>query len=189
MATFLDLMLLERFAVIFSMLLVFVFVLGALRSTKALGNNAGIHALIAIILAIFVLFFPNIGKFIATVAPWFVVMFIFIVFVLVAVKLFGVTDVDIANVMRSKRAITTWIILLSVAIVLIAGSNVWGGQFLAYTATNNTTYISGNASTATGSVPTNVGATIFHPKVLGLMVVLLIAVFAVILLAGKTTIE
>ena len=37
----------------------------------------------------------------------------------------------------------------------------------------------------TGDFQTNLGATIFHPKVLGMVVILLIASFAIRMLAGK----
>ena len=103
MATVLDLGLLQKFEIIFPFLLVFVIVYAILSSTKFLGENKGIHSLIALAMAIMILFSATTREIINVMSPWFVVLFIFILFVLLAFKLFGTTDEDIMGVLKNPK--------------------------------------------------------------------------------------
>ena len=56
MATFLDIGLAQHFSVVFTILLVFVIVFAVLEKSKILGGNKGLHSLIALSLAMLMLF-------------------------------------------------------------------------------------------------------------------------------------
>lgn len=180
-----DISLLEGFSVIFIMLFVAVVVYAILQSTKSFGSNKGIHVLIAIIIAIMTLFVPKITEVIKLIAPWFVLLFIFIMFVLIAFKMLGVTDEGIAGVLKKRIDVTYWIIVLSV-IILLGGI---GKVFF--------TGVPGQPSNGDGAINASGGgpigetgegafwATLFHPKVLGMVFVLLIAVFTMMLITQK----
>jgi len=118
MATVLDLGLLEEFSIIFSMLLVFILVYAILQYTKILGENKAIHAFIAILIAIIILFVPSIGELLTTIIPWYVVLFIFILMMLISYKMFGIGDEDLADTLKNYTQIIYWIIILSVIILL-----------------------------------------------------------------------
>ena len=62
MATFLDIGLAQHFSVIFPVLFVFVIVFALLEKSKILGDNKGLHSLIALCLAIMLLFVPGLAK-------------------------------------------------------------------------------------------------------------------------------
>ena len=78
MATFLDTGLLSYFSVIFPALLVFVIVYALLEKTKLLGENKAIHAIAAIAIALMLMLSRNIMNVINYMAPWFVLLFVFL---------------------------------------------------------------------------------------------------------------
>src|SRR3989344_1741893 len=97
MATFLDSGILGQFTIIFSFLLVIGIVYGILSFTKLLGNNSLLHGLIAIIAGIFVLISPGISDVISIMVPWLTLFFIFVMFMIMAYKMFGASDHDVMS--------------------------------------------------------------------------------------------
>lgn len=178
-----DVSLLEGFSVVFIMLFVAVVVYAILQSTKSFGDNKGVHVLIAIIIAIMMLFVPRITEVIKLIAPWFVLMFIFIMFILIAFKMLGVTDESITGVLKKRVDVTYWIIMLSVIILLGGIGKVF------FTGVPGQTSDGTAANASSGPIgETGEGAfwaTLFHPKVLGAIFVLLIAVFTMMLITQK----
>jgi hypothetical protein len=184
MATPLDLGLLDRFQVIFPFLLVIVIIYALLQFSKFLGTNKGVHALIAFVIGITVLFSSTVRDSINIMAPWFVLLFIFIVFMLMAFKIFGTTDADIMGVLKEHNSAVWWII--AVAIVITVGSLTYvvsssGGFNLYGTPAANAT----GTGDAGGVGQSSFWATLFHPKVLGLVFVLLVGMFTIQRLAAK----
>lgn len=177
MATLLDLTALEHFSSIFSFLFVLVIVFGILSYSKFLGENKSIHALIALFLAIMTLFSDTVVQSINKMAPWFVLLFVFILFMLMAFKVFGTSDADIMGVLKdSQYAYIIWWIA-AIGIIIAVGSLtsvVWGGD------QGMPVY---NESSPDSDVGSTGGSaffgTLFHPKVLGAVFVLLVAVFAI----------
>ena len=74
MVTFLETGLINYFAIIFPALLVFAVVFALLEKTKIVGENKGINAIIAIVLAFMVMLSANVAEIINYMAPWFVVL-------------------------------------------------------------------------------------------------------------------
>jgi hypothetical protein len=95
MATFLDIGLLQKFGLIFPFLFVLVVVWGVLSTTKFLGDKKFIHGIVALVLALLVLFSTTLREVINNMAPWFVLIFIFIVLLLLGLKTFGMTNSEI----------------------------------------------------------------------------------------------
>ena len=186
MATFLEFGLLEYFSIIFPAILIFVIVFALLQKIKILGDNKTINALVAIALAFIVLLSQNILNIINFAAPWFVIFFIFMVLLLTVFKLMGASDENIAGVIRGDKVVQWTIIALSLIIIISAFSNVYGQKLLPYTLEEgNVTVEEGEASTATESFQQNVMAVFFHPKVLGLIFLLLVAVFTIALVTKE----
>lgn len=187
MATFLDVVFLEKFGVIFSLLLVFAIVVGILSFVKVFGDNKLLIYFTAIIIAIVVAMTPTALGMIEYMTPWFVVLFFFIAFLLIAYKMFGVSDQHIVSALRGGRGLQWAIFILGLIILLAAfAQNLGKSAFPYLDEGKNETTVNGEASVATTDIGQNVAATIFHPKVLGMAAILLIATAAVGLLGGRT---
>lgn len=194
MATFLDISILGNFIGIFTFLLVFVIVYGMLELFKIFGDgHKGLHAIIALAVAFIVIFSKGVVAVIQTFTPWFTILILVIFFILFAVRMFGATDKDIHNELTSGTTITTWIIIFTVVILLFSLGAGFGQESLTQggggkvTQTNTTINATGDSgSTATGNFNQNLYNTLFHPKVLGLILIMLLAVIAMLFLTGSS---
>ena len=179
-------------------LLVLIVIYGILSYTKILGQNTFIHSLIALFIAILFLVSDKTSQIVSFMAPWFTVLFIFIIFILIAFKTMGISDGQIMAVIGEYKAIVWWVISIAVIIGLVALSNVFGQSFLAQqTSTNNE--IGNNFNNNIGddlvnqnsfsnspntnniqsnNFNTNLTKTIFNPKILGFVLISLIASFS-----------
>lgn len=183
MATVLDIGLLESFSPIFSMLLVIFLVYGILGYAKPFGEDKkGLYALIAFIIGLMMLMIPEMTELLVTITPWFVIMFIFIVFLLLAYGVFGAKEEDFMAALKSQKGnqIVVWIIVIGI-IILLAGL---GKVF--FTGEQADMEVTADGTIQTGEVGTQgtsaFWATLFHPKVLGMIIVLLISVFTIMML-------
>lgn len=179
MATPLDVGLLQNFSIIFSFLLVLVIVYGIASYTKLLGESMAIHALIALLLAISLMFSPTVREVINLMAPWFVLLFIFTIFIILAFKVFGTSNEDIMGVLKNKEH--SYIIWWTVAIALVIGlgslSHVTFG-------TGQTPEAASTVGNITATSPDERGTSAFfsiitHPKILGMILILLIGSFTI----------
>jgi len=177
----------NQFSIVFAMLFVFVLLYAVLGKTKVLGDNKNVVAIIAFVVAIMLLMAPNVSKVITTIAPWFVLMFIFMVFIIIGAKLLGATDDDVRTAITGNRNSALWWIIILSAIILIAGL---GKVYFSPGAMGDdnddrpTVYLENGTTVIRGEVGTEgesaLWATIFHPKVLGFIVIMLVGVFAIV---------
>jgi len=184
MATLLDLGLLSHFSIIFPILLVYALVVGVLSFTKLFGDNKSLNNIIAIALALSVSMSTMVVQVINTMSPWIILIFIFIMFLLMAYKFLGATDADIHSVIMKDKTIVVWIIIIFFIIMLGSMGKLYfsGTQTAVTTTDGNTTVITGQAS---GVGVGAFWATLFNAKVLGVIMVMMIAVFAIILLSAE----
>jgi|SRR3989344_9696739 len=176
MATFLDTLgVLDYFAPIFSALLVFAVVFTVLQKTKILTDSKVISSVVAIALSILVLLVPDLVELINFIAPWFVLLFIFLILLLTTYQLFGLKEENIVTYMIQDKTIN-WTILAIGGVIVFAGiAAVFGERAL-------------GASTDTGDAfQSNLFTIIFNPKILGLMLILGIGVFTIAFLGGGST--
>lgn len=187
MATLLDIGLLESFSAIFVWLFTFVLVYGIMKVTQVFKND-GLHALAAVAVAMFIAMSPDFTKLITLMIPWFVILALVITFVLMAGKFAGFKDNFIMLTLGGESS-AWWIIIVAFIIILYATGGVFGQGLLGVTQGASSTVLNGSGeggpTTSTSSFSTNVAATLFHPKILGMLLLLLISVFAVSLLSGK----
>jgi len=137
-----------------------------LKYSRVLGSNEGINIVIGLILGLFVLFSPIATGLIEFISPWFAVVLIFIVFATVALKMFG----GGFESLNSLRVIAFVVILL----VMVIGSLSYLRQQVIVPGENGTTTDYSKTSTV-----------LFHPKILGVIFIMIIAIFTVVLMAGK----
>ncbi len=183
MATFLDAVgTLEEFSVIFTFILVLVMIYGLLQYTKLLGENKAIHALISLAIAFLFLFSQTASDIIRLIVPWFVILFSGILFLLVGIKMFGAggADIDMWAMMQEHNTISMWILSLSLIIVVGAIATVYSeeGRVLGEggEVKEPTEERFGEPGTRG---ETGFWGTMSHPKVLGLIAILLIASFVI----------
>ncbi|MBW2964541.1 hypothetical protein KY363_03705 [Candidatus Woesearchaeota archaeon] len=191
MATFLELGLIEHFAVIFPVLLVFVIMFALLEKSKILGDNKGLHALIALCLAIMMLFVPGLPTVLVIIAPWFVIMIILITFFLLLLLSFGTKWDSIVKVASVWQTPHWFFLIIGLVIFIGALASVYGSSMLPYsdeggTASVNVTDSTTGTSTDTGDFNQNVGRVIFHPKTIGLIFIFLVGSLTIKLLCGTS---
>jgi len=193
MATFLDTGLLELFSAIFMFLLVYSVLWGALTYRKPFGENSGIYALIALAVSFFVLLSAPVQQYIAFIAPWFLVLMIVFFLIITSVSLFA--DVNWMDVIKNDTA-KTWIMIF-IGLILIMGLAFSFGQSALESggtvpAQNPETQevspvqVNNQEGTTSGSFEANLVNTIFHPKVLGLMLIFLLSTFIIYFLSAPS---
>lgn len=217
MATFLDLSLFGYFGSIFIFLFVFSVVWGLLTSMKifkSVPGEKGIYGLIALSIGLLVMFSKNSSVLIATMAPWFTVLIIFIFLTFLVFRMFSGEDNSIIENAIKNPGVYWAIIILAIVILLASLSSTYGqkllddqtvqtvnidnnnellnenNQAVDVVENDDSVYISSNdddvvakGSTATENFDDNVLATIVHPKVMGLIMMMLIAFFTILLIA------
>ncbi|MBR9690062.1 hypothetical protein GOV08_00065 [Candidatus Woesearchaeota archaeon] len=198
MATFLDISGLNFFSSVFTYILVFVVVYALLTWGKVLGSNKGIHALMSAAIAILFMFSKDAIEVINFVVPWFTMMFIVILLMLMAYSLFNPGG-DIFGLLVGSgkhRVVIYWVIILSVVVILIGLGRTYGERVGPYLdeegnpIDSDGNIISGSGDnfrgdgfTNTADWETNVGATIFHPKMLSIIFILLLGTFTILQIA------
>jgi len=189
MAAAVDIGLLYKFDIIFPFLLVWVLVFAILGYTKALGNNKALHSMVALILAFMALGSGIALRTIQIMAPFFVILMVFIVFGMMAIMTLGITeDTVMKSILKPENTFIIWWIT---AFVLIIGF----GSFFKAVADEGGVPGTGGP----GAIGSHVGPgqqipsasqeqdffkTLFHPKILGLIFIMLVALFTVNRLAS-----
>ena len=163
MATFLDIGLLEHFLPVFSFLLILVVCYAILKKTELLGSNNGLMWVASFSVAFLALFSGSSIELIALLTPWFVVMFIFL-FLLFMILIFG--GVDEKKVLGEVGGPTV-LLVISILMLIIGISNVFGDVFSPY------------GEEGEQDIPSETMETIFHPRILGAIFILLVAAFTV----------
>ncbi|MCA9477602.1 MAG: hypothetical protein KC535_00460 [Nanoarchaeota archaeon] len=212
MATFLDVSLFGYFGSIFIFLFVFAIVWGILtwaKIFKGVPGEKGIYGLVALSIGLIVMISSDTSTLIATMAPWFAVLMIFVFLVFLIFRMFSGDDhSQLSSAIKSPGVYWT-LIVLSVIILLASLSSTFGQRLLddgqgtttsvnidsrnevtnpqeitdGTTSTTTTTTDAVSGSTATNSFSDNVLSTITHPKVLGLIMMMFISFFAILLIA------
>lgn len=168
MATFLDVTGLQHFSNIFAFIFVWLLVFALLSYTKTLGGNNFINALIGLFLGLFTLISPNVSGAIIAVAPWAALVFVFGILMLIAGNMFGGVDLGATSAFRT-------IFFTLIIIAFIVG-------ILAYARDKMDVPDEINEESDFSDL-TNV---FFHPKFIGVVFVLVIAVFTVGFLTTKS---
>ena len=152
-----------HFAYVFTVLLAFLILYGILSVTKVLSENNGLNALIALVASLLLFLFPKLINVIDLLIPWFTLLFIIGILILLFTGIFGADKNLIKAEFTKGGTIITVIIVLSIIVILGAFTKVFGGL----------SELRQNYS---------VVRIITHPYVLGAFAVLLIGAMAIRLL-------
>lgn len=200
MATFLDIGILSYFRIIFSMILIFVIMYGFLSWTKPFGDkSSGMYALISIAFAILSITSQGVLHLISFMTPWFFVVIFIAFFILFVLMIFGLKEKSLTA--GSTSELRVWVIIITVVILLFGLGSAFGQGTLSGGSgdSDNGTVEGGTSSlgaggnitgspenTATSDFGTNVMNTLVNPQVLGMILILLVGVFAIFLLTTST---
>lgn len=189
MATILDFSFLANFSSLFTFLLVLVGSYALLTHIKFLGENAAIHGFISFLIAIIVSIFPSTNRLVSSMAPWFVILAIFLMFLITGYMLLGWSEKDVANKVKKTPAINWAIFIIGCIILIVSISNAFGPGLLNPEANQtiaNSPDPTGITPSGGGDFGNNVMAVFFSPKILGMVLIMLVAVSAIAMLGGKT---
>lgn len=191
MATFLDLGALAFFHRLWPFLLVLTVVYAVLSLVETFKDKKGVRAMIAFVMAVLASTYTIAWETINLATPWFVLLIFFFMFVLIAYQIFGIKQEHIVNVITGKtpgeygRTFAYWV--LALVLIITIGS-------LSSVISKEKTFSSLSGGNATVTVPVSqqplteqVGFfnTITNPKVLGMLLVMLIAFFTISNLVEK----
>lgn len=199
MATPLDMSLLANFSGLFLFIMIFAITYAVLGLTKVLGDNKTIQATVAFCFGLFMALASKPSQIVENMVPWVGLVIIVIMFLMLTMRfMFGEKGDDMlisAIGGSSKTSAAMWIFIAIMFILLVSFSSVVGPEVTpGSNTTSDTTASSGatSTSTTTGSTETgnwqsNVLNTIYHPKVLGTVLVLFIMVIAIKQLSTVTS--
>ncbi len=198
MATFEGFEFIGNFAPFFTFLFSFALVYAVMEAAKPFGaEKKNIHGLIAFFLAALLMFSKSAVNIMNFMAPWFVIIIFAFFFVIFIVMMFGADTKTLKDFITNTgpdsqgKNVIQWIVAIVIILLVIGLSNQLGQSIGPYLTENNETQAppqgtdpdgitAGNVgSTNTGNFQQNLGATIFHPKVLGMIAIFIIASFGV----------
>lgn len=194
MPSLLDLGGLTIFQRVWPFLLIMVVVYAVLGQVKPFQDNKSVRALIAFVMAVMTLMYPIAWKTINLAAPWFVLLGVFIIFLLVAYQMFGIGSDTIAGVFTGKEYGTTavyWVLTMIVIITIGSLSSVISEEKKFSSLTEGgiapTEGLPSDSASGQQAMTEEAGfwAALTHPRVLGLVLVMLIAFFTISNLAEK----
>ena len=181
MATPLDLGLLKHFSAIFPFILVFAVSYVILNKVEIFGGekNKQINAIIALALAVMTLFSPNAIALITFIAPYFLVFMFFIIMLLLVYQFLGVKEKHLERYMQYEFGnIHYWILGVALVIIIMGLSSVFGPSISGDVPADEVVTIEGQPVQGE-ALQQRVVDIIYHPRVLGLLLLLLIATFTI----------
>ena len=189
MASVLDIGLIQYFDIVFPFLLIALLVYAVLQKTGIIGKSIAVNSVVAVCAAIIAILSDTVVQMITFITPWFVVVFIFFTLLLLVFQIMGAKDGDFELAVRDKAV--QWVIIGIGLVIIFAGfATVFGQNFLDMRDSGEVDSeideidSEGSSSSESGNFDSNVTEIFFHPKVLGMIVLFGIAIFAVALLTN-----
>lgn len=168
MATILDVGILNYFTPVFVFIFVFVVMYAILLKTHILGDNKGLMSLASFVIAMLFIITQAASEFVQLITPWFVVLIIITMCFLLIFMFLGVSPGTIAQAVTSESY--AWVILVILIVLLgLALTKVVGPGIAAVT----------QGEDAEAGFMSTIGQILFHPKILGVLFILIIASFAI----------
>jgi len=183
MATPLDIGALEHFEGLFPFLLIFTLIYAFLARTDWFKDKQGMAALIAVVIAFMTLLSDIAIKTVNMMAPWFVLLVIFITLFILAFMVFGFQSSDVTKFVSSgKFSVGNWVMAIMLIIGLgslsvVVNEEVGFGDLQAGE--------EGAVKQVGDTEDVGFWQTLFHPKILGLVLLLLLSFFTIKYMASR----
>ncbi len=165
MATFLDVTGLAHFSAIFVFIFVFVAVWAMFMYMKAFEEHKWVAWAAALLIAFFILISPLATKVVQNIAPWFAVLFVFVVLISVAAKFVGDAEVSFMKPL--------FLVLVIVVVMVGAGTTIRSSITVPGDNESSVDFARDYSQTST---------ILFHPKFMGMMLIFAISIFMIALL-------
>lgn len=177
-----DLSLMNILSPIIIFILIWALTYALLTKSKVLGDNQNLNAVISFAVAVLFILIPGTTKFVSIFTPWIMVLFIGIVLLF---SLFYFIGWDFKSIQEHLGAgVIVWtIIIIFLIILFVSLSNIFGEKVAPYSSADSSSTISSTIEGAGGSLGSEVKDTLFNPKVLGVIFLLMVAVFAIRLIS------
>ncbi len=165
MATPLDTGLLQTFSPVFIFILVFAVVYAIMDKFKLMGENKLVKLTISFIIGILFLFSPDMINVVNVLTPWFVVFVIAIMFLLSIFLFMGVREGELTKAVENPQVY--WpVLFIAIIVFIIALIQVFGGK------------LPDVEESVDDRTSEGINA-IVHPRLLGAIVLLVIASLAI----------
>ena len=174
MATFLDLTGLEQFSKVFIFILVIVVAYALISNSNISGTAKWISWLLALIIAIFVILSDAVTMILKGIIPWVGILFVFVIFIMIAGKTMGAGGKDFMEFKWVLLVLTIVVFLIAAAFTIRENAKLPGDIDEDGNVIEDKDYVS-------------TSNFLFHPTMLGIIFILLVGIFTVALLAGKSS--
>ncbi|RLE48191.1 hypothetical protein DRJ25_00470 [Candidatus Woesearchaeota archaeon] len=172
MVTLFDSGILQKLNFLFPFLLVLVFVYVVLTRLDYFKDKQGTAGFIAFVLAILTITSSFVTKVINKMAPWFILLIVFGILILLVYQAMGIKEDKITEVLTSEQHGPAFVWLIIALVVLIA----LGSIITVFSEEKGFLKLTGKE---VGSEEASLWSTLIHPKLLGLVLLLLVAYFSV----------
>jgi uncharacterized membrane protein HdeD (DUF308 family) len=172
MATPLDTGLLNFLLPVFIFVLIYAILFGVLKKSEIFGDNNSTNAIIAAVVALLFAITPGAMDFVSIIAPWFMVMLIIIFVFMLLFMFMGVKLETFTQIASSEASIRWTIIIIGIIVIIIGLTSVFGPIF-------------GTPAGDGGGIGNEIQRSIFDPRVLTTLFILLIVGQAVRLISEK----
>ncbi|MDP6641919.1 MAG: hypothetical protein QGF74_00865 [Candidatus Nanoarchaeia archaeon] len=176
MATILDTNLLLFFKPVFTFLFVFGVLYAILNRIPLFGKSSNINTVIAFSMSMLFMLTPGVKDILTIATPWFVFLFIFIILLVLVFMMVGVEEKSVVWLFSENWVVWTIAIIAIIGILGFAMSQVYGPVVQG---------LYGTEETAKEGITFDIGRILFHPRMLGMIFILIIASQAVRLIATK----
>ena len=176
MATILDIGLLEFFKPVFTFIFVYAVLYAILSRISLFGESRIVVASIAVSLAMLFMLTPGVKDVLEVSTPWFIYMFIFIILFVLIFMMVGVKEESVVSAFKENWIIWTIAIISIIGIFGYAMSVVYGPIIQG---------LYGTEETAREGITYDIGRIIFHPRMLGVLFILIVASQAVRLITSR----
>lgn len=176
MATILDVGLIKYFVPVFTFVFVWLIMFMLLSKVKIFGDNKNLNSFFSFIVAVLFMFVGPAWKIVSIMTPWFVVLFILIIFMLLIFMVLGVESSKIIETAWDNAALFWVLFFVGLAIFGYALSQMYGEEI-------QSVYGGEEEGEGATGLAGDIFKIIFHPKILGIVLILVIAAQAMRLLS------
>ena len=162
----LDVSVLSYFTPVFIFLAVWVMFYAVLQKTQILGKNQGLSALLSFCIAFLFIITATASKLVEILLPW---LGILVVIAMAAILLFMFMGVSGETIAKTIGGNAWTIVIVLIILLVIALTQVFGPSIKELT----------QESAEEGDFMKSIGSILFHPSILGMFLILVIASLAV----------
>ncbi|HIH05527.1 TPA: hypothetical protein HA281_04280 [Candidatus Woesearchaeota archaeon] len=165
MATFLDASGLQHFSAVFVFIFVFIAAFAMFSYMKIFDEHKWVPWFAALLIAFFILISPLATKVVQNIAPWFAVLFVFVILIGVAAKMVGDAEISFMKPL--------FLVLVIVLVFVGAGTTIRSNVIVPGDNESSSDFTRDYSQTST---------IVFHPKFMGMMLIFAIAIFTIAML-------